>query len=405
MSSEWWTVLAVFWGLYLIDGLRGGRRDRLFFHAWFATKTALGAQPGARSTRLQAFATQSAWFLIPIAPTASTLVSEDLPASLAPEGITNWPSTSATRPPPLPSQIEAFRWEEIQQVEDRSGWIYINRRRFAPHTVGLSARSLGNLGRELAPLSHDARTRRLSMWQASRFGGTHLKRRLQSVLLRSRGLAFLNTVQAASLAAVSVYLLADGPSLVSPALGNWVADALPGLLMVYASSHLGALTWFYRLHRRIYPAAGQERASLLFTALFVPPQALRLRIHLTAKLAAGLHPLSVALACAHPSVARQIATNTLRDLRWPRCPANFPEPVRRLVESSSAILEPIITEALVSQDQSLTPARLLAAPAPHSAQACSYCPRCGDEFTRSDSRCPHGVPLAGLQPVLPVRQL
>jgi hypothetical protein len=324
------------------------------------------------------------------------LAAGDLPASLAPEGLTNWPSVSAARPPPLPEHIEVFRWEDIRRVEDRMGRIYINDRRFAPSTPGLTAASLGALARDLAPLSSAARAARLGTWHSTRFASARFGRRLQSALLRSRGLAFLNTTQAVLLAAATAYLLLDGPARVSPELRDALAGASPAFLGVCAGLHFIALAWFYRLHRRIYPCAGQERASLLFTAFFVPPQALRLRLHLTAGLAAGLHPMAVASACAHPAVARDLATATLRDLRWPLRPVDLPSTVVTIVRSASTLLEPIMLAALERQTPPLSPNSLLASPPRQSAEACAYCPRCGDEFTQPGARCPHGVPLARL---------
>jgi hypothetical protein len=214
--------------------------------------------------------------------------------------------------------------------------------------------------------------------------------------LRSRSLVFLNTMQVMILAIVSAYLLFDGPSHLRPELSDAIAGKLPKFLIVCAGMHLLTLVCFYRLHRRIYPRAGQELVSLLFTALFVPSQALRLRLHLTAKLGEGLHPMAVALACAHPAVASAVATDTLRDLHWPRRPVTLPASVDQLLSSSISLLKPIMLEALGRQSAAYSPDLLLAPPTCKSPQACAYCPRCGDEFTRLDSRCPHGVPLARL---------
>lgn len=382
MSSEWWSILAVFWGLYLADGLRGGRRSRLYFHHWRGSRTA------------RARVAQSSWFLIPPAPGGWAIVTEDLPASLAPEGLTNWPSGSASRPPPLPDHVVAFRWEKIEKVEDRMGWIFINGQRFAPASPALSAPALNLLVRELAPLGVAERSERLQAWHSARFASASFARRLRSSLARGRCLAFLNTLQTTLLLALTAYVILDGPARVRPAISEALADGLPAFLAACAVLHVVAIVWFYRLHRRTHPKAGQERASLLFTALFVPPQALRLRLHLTAKLAAGLHPLAVALACARPSAVRELATATVRDLRWPRLPDNLPLHVATLVRASSALLEPVVLAALARHDPALSAEALLQPPARVAPDACAFCPRCGDEFTRADSRCPHGIALS-----------
>jgi hypothetical protein len=389
MSSEWWSVLAVFWGLYLADGLRGGRRECLHFYGWFAR-----CRPNGR-------ATQAAWFFIPPAPTAWALTAEDLPASLAQKGITNWPSASSSRPPPLPEHVVSWHWEEIQRVEERAGVIWINGHRFAPSTPALTAAALGTLARELAPLSNAARTLRLQFWHRTRFASARLRRRLRSVLTRSLSLGFLNTVQTLLLATVSTYLLLDGPERIEPGLRDVLARALPSILAVYAVLHLIAVVWFYRLHRRFYPKAGLERASVIFTALFVPPQALRLRLHLTLRLAGGLHPLAVALATLPPQRAQALAADTLRDLNWPRFATNLPADVIALVHASTALLAPEVTAALNRQTSPVSSDSLLTPPVRESNSVCAYCPRCGDQFTRADARCPHGISLVPFTPQTP----
>lgn len=381
MSSEWWPVLAVFWGLYLADGLRGGRRPRFHFHHWLARRVPRGGIAHA------------SWFFIPPSPAAWAILAEDLPASLAPEGVTNWPSGSAARPPPLPERVATWRWEDIRKVEDRAGWIHVNGLRFAPASPALSAAALSALARELAPLPAPARAARLQTWHRARLAPARLGRRLRSALVRSRGLAWLNALQTLLLASVSAYLLLDGPKRVPAELGDSLARALPAFLGVLVGLHLIAVSWFFILHRRLHPRAGQERGSLVFTALFVPAQALRLRLHLVAKIAGGLHPLAVALASANPSATRAVAADVVRDLRWPRLAPGLDAVTEGFVRASGGLLAPLIDDMLARQTPPIPAATLLAPPARESAATCAYCPRCGDQFTRADARCPHGAPL------------
>lgn len=421
MSSEWGSVLAVFWTLYLVDGLRGGRRDRLFFHAWHGairgsqpeeTGVAAGcptsngrrgkvppassAQKARRpvhSFRFTAHVTQASWFLPPPAPFAWTLPVDDLPASLAPEGLTNWPSGSASRPPPLPEAVVTLRWEDIKDLKERSGWIFINGSRFAPATPGLTAAELSKLWRELLPLSPCKRAQRLTNWQRARFSTTPLRRRVRVALGRSAGLAALNTAVAGVLLALTAYLLLDGPSRVPTHWRDQLGQTLPTLLAASALLHVASCAWFWSLHRRLFPRAGQDRASLLFTAILVPPQALRLRQHLVVRLGSHLHPLALALVCAAPQVATAIARDTLRDLRWPKIPSGLPSETAELVRASGRLVEPIVHECLTAQGPLFDPEALLVAPNRSSPEICAYCPRCGDTFTGDTQRCPHGVVL------------
>jgi hypothetical protein len=392
MSSEWWSILVVFWILFLVDGVRGGRRDRLFFFAWKN-----GRSPKAR-------AVQASWHCAIPLPSAWTLLADDLPASFAPEGLTNWPSASAGRPPPLPESVVALRWEEIERVEQHGGWIHINGRRFTRATPALSVATLRQLARELGPLSIDDRTANLRRWHASRLAASQLRRRLKSLLARSQSIVVLNTVQVTLFIGLTLYLLLDVPARIGVRQSEALASLLPAFFSGYLVLHLTAVFRFLQLHRRYFPRAGQERASLVFTALFVPPQALRLRQQLVWKLAEGLHPLAVALAAGGSNCVHGIATNTIRDIRYPRQPDTLPVWTSALARSAATVIEPVILAQLTAHPLIRDISTLLAPPIPESLQTCVYCPRCGDQFTKQDARCAHGVPLVSFPSAVPERK-
>lgn len=399
MSSEWWSILLVFWGLYLADGLRGGRRPRLYIHGWrspFAQRTPGATRPGPKSS-----VTQSSWFLIPPIPSAWALIADDLPASLAPDGITNWPSCCASRPPPFPDRPLSCRWEDILKADDRSGYLRINDRRFTFSTSALPSSALVAFARDLAPLSPTERADRIQSWQTTRFASDSLRRKMRVILLRSRGLACLNTVQAVLLALVTAYLLVDGPARVSPALSDTLARMAPSIVGAFTGLHLLAIYRFYRLHVRFFPKASQERSSVIFTALFVPPQALRLRLHLVSPLARGAHPLAAAKAALHPDGLKTMASAILRDLRWPRRPVGLSAETGKLLRESDQIMDPVILTSLTQPSVPFSVDELLAPPVPVSSSACAYCPRCGDQFTGANARCAHGVPLVPLAKTTP----
>ncbi len=392
MSSEWWSILAVFWVLYLVDGVRGGRRSRFFFFAWRG-----GRSPHARVAH-------GSWHCAIPLPCAWTLLADDLPAALAPEGLTNWPAASAGRPPPLPDSVVSLRWEDVEGVEQHGGWIHINGRRFTPSTPALTAATLGRLARELGPLSTADRAGALRRWQAGRLSVARLRRRLRSVLARSRSLVVLNAIQVALLASLTAYILLDVPSRIDPRLGEALAALLPQFLGGCLILHIAAVFRFFLLHRRFFPRAGQERASLVFTAILVPPQALRLRQQLVWKLAEGVHPLAAALAAGHPDTLRDMAIDTVRDLRHPRQPDTLPPDASGLARSAAALVEPLIIAQLSAHPAALDVSALLAPPPRETPETRAYCPRCGDQFTQSDARCAHGVSLVPFPPVTLDRQ-
>lgn len=381
MSSEWWPILAVFWVLFLVDGVRGGRRNRLFFFAWWNRRT-----PNARVMH-------ASWHCVIPLPAAWTLLTDDLPASLAPEGLTNWPSASAGRPPPLPERVVSLRWEEVERVEQHGGWIHINGGAFTRATSALTAGTLDRLARKLKPLPMDERAACLRHWHAGRLSVVRLRRRLRSALGRSRGIVILNTFQAALVLVLTLYLLLDGPARIASRQSEALASLLPAFFAGYLVLHIAAVFWFSRLHRRYFPRAAQERASLVFTALFVPPQALRLRQQLMGKLAEGYHPVAIALALGRPECVHEIAADTIRDVRHPRQPITLPDSAAALARSATTVIEPLLLDRLAADPTYPKLDALLAPPRRETSRTCAYCPRCGDQFTAPDARCGHGVPL------------
>lgn len=387
--STWWPILAVFWGLYLADGLRGTRRTRFFgFRAWGGggRRRAAGRSPGARLA-------ENTWLFTPPLPSAWTVATEDLPASLAPEGVSNSPCVSAGRPPPWPEHAASLSWEEVQRVEASGGWIRINGRAFTPETPALTAETLRGLAVTLTPLDPPARRKHLEAWHRRRFRPLRLRRRVRLAVARTRGLVALNTLQTLLAAAATAYLVLDVPEWLSPAVRAQVNTQLLAVGAAWAAAHGLAVVWFFRVHRRFFPKAGQERFGHCFTALLVPSQALRLRQHVLWRLAEGQHPLALATALADGPVGQAWAQSTLRDLRWPRVPARAVEDTGRLAASASSLVAPHVVTCLATALPPLREADLLAPPPKDSPDVCAYCPRCGDQFTRPDAACPHGIAL------------
>jgi hypothetical protein len=386
--SEWWSVVVVFWALYLADGVSGGRRERLFLWAW----------------RGRARLTQASWFCAPPAPWAYAAALDDLPASLAVEGLTNWPSAATSRPPPLPDELRAVKWEDVDGVKLSGGQLWLAGRAFAPSGVAWDAAGLRRLVEELKPVGAEARRGRIAAWHARRFSVTRARRRLRVALGRTRRLAIMNTLQTAGWALLSAALLSGWftPSWEAGASVPWAgatAGALAwwGLLAWLLVSHAMVVYAAWSVHRRLYPAQGEARWNLVFGALLLPPQALRLRAALMRPLGAGLAPLAVVLAAGAPRVAKAAAEATWRDVIYPLRPERLPELIARLSDEATALarsaVERALAEATAAGAAGVRPEDLLAAPVRGRDGACGYCPRCGDTFMRAEGRCPQGVAL------------
>lgn len=397
--SEWIEVVAVFWILWLADGLAGGRRDKLRLFAW---------RGSARSPRARL--AQSSWFLPPPSPAGWSLSLEDAPVSISAEGVVNRPAGAAARPAYSPERLVGAAWSEIEKIEARGGWICVNGRRLAPETASLDARGLRGLADRLRGRDAVARTAIIARWQERRFSFTRARRRMRVALGRTAWLARYNTLQTAGWAALSVALLA-GWFAPAAALGRALStrDAQMaaaanapwwGLLAWLGVLHALALVEAWRAHRRLHPARGDERASMIFSALLLPAQALRLRATLLRPLAREFAPLPLILAAGSSETAREAARATLGDLLHPARPASLPPEAARLVEAASALVLPAVERALdgarSAGAEGLAREELFAPPTGCAAGVCAWCPRCGDTFVRADGACPQGVPLRPL---------
>ncbi|MEY4488082.1 MAG: hypothetical protein RIQ79_590, partial [Verrucomicrobiota bacterium] len=277
--SEWWSVVALFWALYLADGVSGGRRERLFLSSWRGAcawrfwprrrskKSAAGVrrvQP-ARTATL----TQAGWHFTPPWPWAWTLALEDLPGGLAAEGLTNWPGTSTARPPALPDHTGAVRWETVDKINTTGGWLTLGGRRFMPTTTALDAAGLRSLAERLGPMNPARRAKEIAMWQSRFFSVLRARRRLATGLARTRGLASLNTLQFTGWLLLSAALLGGvfDPAQPFGPLGSWrrldpAQIKWWGLCGGLLFTHVVAVIAAWRLHRRLYPKLKDERANL-----------------------------------------------------------------------------------------------------------------------------------------------
>ena len=348
---------------------------------------------------------QAGWHFGSPLPWAYTLALEDLPAAFSREGLVNSPCAATARPPWRPDRPAVVRWETVGKVGVTSGWITLDGRRFVPVTNALGARELRALAERLGPLTPERRGAELSAWLGRHFSVTRARRRLAAGLARTRGLAWMNTLQCAAWLALSIALVrgAFDPSLPFGTAGSWrwldPAQirwwALCGWLV---AMHLLAVGTAWRLHRKLHPRLKEERTNLIFGALLLPAQALRLRAALLRPLAQDLAPLTFALAAGTPATARAAAAATLRDVTFPARPAGLSAEFTALNDAAGALARPVLERTLdgtagAAGGEGLGVGELLAPPAGFDAGVCAYCPRCGDGFLRPDGVCPQGVQL------------
>jgi hypothetical protein len=376
--SEWITVLAVFWLLWGVDGLRVARRAVFSFRA------------GARGRNGSVSFGRAVW--PSLAPWGWRVVVPDVPLALSEEGIANVPAGAAGRPATQPETRQAWRWADITAVGVAGEWIHVNGRRFCPDTGHVTAPELWALVG--APTVE--RARRIDSLLARWLRPAQVVRRERSLRGRTRLLAGLNAAVLLGMAVISVYLVGDVAGRVPAALGERLGMILPWVVLLLLGLHLVACVLGWRVVGRLLVAGRDGRKANLASALLLPPQALRLRALAGEGYVPAQHPLAVALALASRPGQAPLAFAVLADLRWPRVVAEASALERDIVAGFRRRLEPRIEAMLAAAAWSA--AALLRPPAPDQPSSCAYCPRCGDQFVAGPRVCPQGILLQPLRP-------
>ena len=337
------------------------------------------------------------------------MTAADVPLALSPTGVCNLPAGVAGRPGEIPPTIRAWRWDDVREVGVAGGWIFVNGARFCPDTGHVTPRELLALAKLAAP----AREARLRGVMARWFRPVHLRRRARVLMARTRVVAALNAVLFVGMLALTVYVAGDFSARVPARVSAALANALPWLLLGLLATHVAAVVLAWRAVRRLKAVAREKRAANLFSALMLPPQALRLRTLAGEGFFPPQHPLAAVLAFGGERARREWAFNVVADLRWPMPvaaltptpllePAEAPLPkrdpetavAREVIEWFRTALERRVVPLLRAGGVTLE--ELLAAPRPDAPASCSYCPRCRDQFVVGARVCPHGIELKAL---------
>jgi hypothetical protein len=423
--SEWVSVLAVFWALWALDGLRllpratftviGGvftrrlmprrnqntavsaprecdaRGPRRKHRSGSKHKADRASQSGESDKICRKARVRYSRLSLPgILPTSWRMNVADVPLVLSPVGVCNFPVGAAGRPADRPVTVRAWRWEEIRYVGVARGMIFVNGEAFCADTGHLKGAELLALAR----LEPGVRRTKIEVMVRRWFRPANLRRRVLVLQSRTAFPASLNAVTLAGLIALSVYVVGDIASRLPPSWSEWLAETLPWLLLGLLAVHLTAVIVAWTAKRPLRAVANEKRGAALFSALLLPPQALRLRSLLGEGFFPAQHPIAMILAFGNRRSREEFAFNALADLRWPIEAPDNSTPTSEIVAWFRDCLERRLVEYLAQQR--LSTERLLTAPLPDSPASCSYCPRCHDQFVDQRRYCPNGIALRAL---------
>jgi hypothetical protein len=373
--AEWTSVLVVFWALWLADGVRFAPTEIFNF-------IGLGRRAVGHHDR---------WHWPHGWPAGWRITCADIPFSWSPEGICNRPAGTMGRPTEQPVRVRAWRWSEVQEARIDGGWLLINGGRFCRDTGHLTPATL------LALAKLDEKTREAQLqWRMDRWWRpAHLRRRRKVLVARTENVATLNACFLIWAAAITIYLAGDFSARLP---GNW-ANAIGRALPLWGGGlglmHFAAVIVAWITLRKLKPARVDTRGTALFSALMLPPQALRLRALLGEAFFPLQHPLAYVAAFGRPQELAEASFQVLADMRWPAGVEMDPPLARDISGWFRGQLERRLTPALKRAGVDVR--RLFDAPEADGAESCTYCPRCRSQFVAGRVRCPRGIEL---QPVV-----
>jgi hypothetical protein len=244
----------------------------------------------------------------------------------------------------------------------------------------------------LSPAAREERIRTIiRLW----FRPAHLHRRVLALEKRTAFPAQLNTCVLTGLVVLSIYVVFDVAAHLPDPWSGRVAEMIPWLVLGLMAIHVAAVVSAWRAKRHLRPLTPEKRGAALFSALLLPPQALRLRALLSDGYFPVQHPLAMILEFCHGKQRREAyAFNALADLHWPAGRLETSPLAREVAAWFRKTLEPLLMAQLAKAG--IETATLLAAPQSDSPASCSYCPRCRDQFSSREGTCPNGVTLCPL---------
>ena len=147
------------------------------------------------------------------------------------------------------------------------------------------------------------------------------------------------------------------------------------------------LICYYFAHRELKPGAVGARRKSLAKLCVMPTAAIRACDFLGLDLLSEYDPLAIAAAIAKPKLLKDLASDVLHDLYFPRlpvCPSTSPQ---------AAEIEQTFREQLIQQleemlnRQDISPDELMTVAPPSDPAHASYCPRCQAQYLISEGTC------------------
>jgi hypothetical protein len=322
----------------------------------------------------------------PLPPLEPAFISYQIALSASPEAIYSYTAASINPGWRAPQPARFVPLEEIRLVNTAQKRVLVNDSLFLHATSVPAALGWRSLIESLCACPLEQRASFLNRSIDARFDLKSIQARRDLFRQHSKSLRVLSHL---------LFVFLFGAAFPVIAIYGLGATWIP-LLTALLAHTVPISILFLRAHRKLYPAADEERFTRFLTMLLAPPTAIRAADLLGRNLLESFHPLAVAQVLCGPGQFRQFGRDVLRDLRHP-----FGAPVEAANTTPATQTEEFFRKLVTKRVEALLEsagihaAQLLEAPAKSDPSHRSYCPRCGAQFVNIEGHCHDcgGVPL------------
>jgi hypothetical protein len=313
--------------------------------------------------------------LNPFPPLGGVICCHLPPLSISPAGICSLNSQALTDSGYPEQNVVAAPFEEISSIRVGGRDVLVNEERFCRCSDTQQANRISSLINALLDATAEEREITIQQFWDEQFDYRAARARFEQAVHQMTPLRMLCNI-------LFVHLFALAPALVLyfGMTGMLIPLAL-GMLAIAVQISVG----FYRLHKRLYPAEGEERISNLIKMILCPPTSLRACDLLTEGLLSNYNPLVVGHLLLSDNQYREFSIRTLRNLKYP--PVDHSAD-RRTYEISRWQNQTLLRKASdYLREMANLQEELLFPPLPNEPDVRAYCPRCLSQFIREEGNC------------------
>jgi hypothetical protein len=327
-------------------------------------------------------------FLNPFPPLGRVICCHLPPFSVSPKGICSLNSQGPADSDITRQDARAVLFEEIKSVRAAERDLVVNDERFLRFKQAQQASKAGDLIHSLLKVTESDREKIIARFWNEQFDFERASARFREATHDVRFLRVLCN-------GMFFYLFGLAPSLVLFLFSTRMLIPIGmGMLVIAIQISIE----YYLVHRRLYPAAKEDRITNLVKMILFPPASIRACDLITENLLATWNPLLVGHLLLSPERYEAFAGRTARNLKYPLTEEYSDERVDSIKSWQDQTL------LRTASDYVARVAKLegewLPPPNPEDGDVRSYCPRCLSQFTQEQGVCPDcaGVDLLSFGP-------